>query len=99
MSEGILLNVGANSGQSSSNRERCLSVFPVEALPVSIVVFVRLLALYFKYRLARGGCVGFLSVRGTSGTEPRPCYRSCGELEFFFSPSSLIWVAQSRHCR
>ena len=37
--------------------------------------------------------MGFVIVRGTSGTVPRPCHRSCSELEF---PSPvLIWVAQS----
>ena len=40
--------------------------------------------------------MGFVSVRGTSGTEPRPCHKSCGELGFL--PPTLIWVAQSRHC-
>ena len=40
-------------------------------------------------------CVVLVSVRGTSGTEPRPYHRSCGELE---CPSPvLIWVAKSRH--
>ena len=40
--------------------------------------------------------MGFVSVRGTSGPEPRPCHRWYGELEFL-SPV-LIWVAQSKHC-
>ena len=45
----------------------------------------------FEHRLARCVCVGFVSVR-----VPRPCHRSCGELQF---PSPVLTlVAQSRHC-
>ena len=28
----------------------------------------------FEHRLARCVCMGFVSVRGTSGTEPTPCH-------------------------
>ena len=40
--------------------------------------------------------MGFVSVRGTSGTEPRPCDRSCGKWGFLYHV--LVCVAQSRHC-